>query len=574
MLNKKMGLPQLLLIVSLSTALGFGKDRPEPEFRTLFSNDTTNILACQSPYNNRGEGFEICKLHASVDETVGVGIDVHMLQPGHTWVPWWKSEIYPYAEHAKWYKQRFGADITSYGKYMLSGGDIVGEFVKRCRQKGVAPFISLRMNDRHYKNYADITKEQIEKGLKDPKGVAVGKPYPPSYSTSKFYDENHQYRLNIYDVPPQGDMDTVDYLIKYRNQIRTNNIFNWAFEPVRDRKFGFIKEICENYDIDGLEMDFLRHKWLFNTKQTTKKQRVEIMTGFISRVRRLLDVTAQPGKYRWLSVRIPFRTNDYEDLGIDVKQWYDAGVDIFNLGCDFVTEQQCDLSKIHKQVPQAPLYLELSFNSSRYHPADKSKLHGRKSSDLFVLTKPQQFYTAAHLAYCRGAKGVSMFNFHYYRKTGEREGGTFVEPPFEIFNIMHNPELAATQPQWYFLTACDINGKRFSKEPIRKGYNETFTIDMAPPSEGWKTDGRLRIQVEPEWGPVICNIRFNGHILKDNPDISEPYPTTYWEGLGTSKTLRAWTLPREIMRNGLNEIQIEVPTGCSALPLILDIAIE
>ena len=79
-------------------------------YRVLFSNDTTNILTCKSPYNEHGcmgidpqtgkQSFRSCsfdatKLEATVDETASIGVDVHMLQPGLGWVPWWKSRHYP-----------------------------------------------------------------------------------------------------------------------------------------------------------------------------------------------------------------------------------------------------------------------------------------------------------------------------------------------------------------------------------------------------------------------------------------------------------------------------------------------
>ena len=75
-------------------------------YHVLFSSDTTNILTCKSPYNERAGlrldpakgkptyhpcGFDASKLEVTVDETAGMGADVHMLQPGMGWVPWWKE---------------------------------------------------------------------------------------------------------------------------------------------------------------------------------------------------------------------------------------------------------------------------------------------------------------------------------------------------------------------------------------------------------------------------------------------------------------------------------------------------
>ncbi|MBM4087359.1 MAG: hypothetical protein FJ272_21415, partial [Planctomycetes bacterium] len=123
----------------------------KPPFRVLFSNDTTNIETCVSPFHRKGEPFRPEMLEATVDETAGTGIEAHLLQPGVGWVPWWKSRAYPFSEHVRFMKERFGKEPSEsgYASYMASGGDMVQVFVRRCRQKGLSPFVSLRLNDSH-----------------------------------------------------------------------------------------------------------------------------------------------------------------------------------------------------------------------------------------------------------------------------------------------------------------------------------------------------------------------------------------------------------------------------------------
>lgn len=65
----------------------------KPPFRVLFSNDSTNIQSCTSPDHEKGEPFRPDMLEATVDETAGTGVQVHMLQPATGWVPWWQSNL-------------------------------------------------------------------------------------------------------------------------------------------------------------------------------------------------------------------------------------------------------------------------------------------------------------------------------------------------------------------------------------------------------------------------------------------------------------------------------------------------
>lgn len=559
----------LILSVTLVACQAAVQSRPAPQFRTLFSNDLTNITTCTSPFQKAGEDFNAEKLRASVDETAGVGIDVHILQPGQGWVPLWKSRIYPFAQHAEWYISRYGGESSGYlgyHTYMLEGGDVVDEFVRRCRQHGLGAFISLRMNDRHYKNFVDFTREEFVKYDRRPPWIG---------SVSKFYMDHPEYRLgDVYPVPDRGDMNLVDYVHKYRDEIRTNNIWNWAIPEVRRHWLAYITEICENYDIDGFEMDFTRHPWLFRD-ETPFDERLDIMTNFVRQVRQILDGTAKEGTYRWLCTRVRFRSGGdrHQRLGLDVKRWHEAGVDIFNLSCDYVTEQQHDLAKIHKAAPDAPLYIEMSHTPLRYQPVDKTRLHGRGSPDLFMLTKPEQLYTTAHLAYSRGGRGVTAFNFAYYREHGERKGGSIAEPPFELFKILRDPEKVARKPQHYYLSYDDYDGKDF-KQQTGSSFDETFSMDMAPPRGGWTTDGRLRIQMEPAFGNARCMVFFNGKPLERTDDVSEPYPTKLDEGLGNADSLRAWIVPKSLLKDGVNQVRIKFPEGCEGEMIFLDIGVR
>ena len=134
---------------------------------------------------------------------------------------------------------------------------------------------------------------------------------------------------------------------------------NWAEPEVRDYKFGFIRELCENYDIEGFELDFMRHFSFFRLDETTGEERCRIMTGFVRRVRELLDRTAKPGRRRRLCVRVPAFLVAHDRLGVDLRQWVAAGVDMANLSYSFFTEQQGDFAEIRRMIPDAAVYVEM-----------------------------------------------------------------------------------------------------------------------------------------------------------------------------------------------------------------------
>jgi len=567
-MNRQIRFLAVFIVLCLSLNIyAKGQSRPAPQFRTLFSNDLTNITTCGSPYSPAGTPFDKKGLNGSVDETVGIGIDVHMLQPGFGWVPLWKSNIYPFEEHARWYKQRYGLEPSCFGDYMLQGGDIVGDFLQRCREKGMTAFISMRMNDRHRMNIVDISKEEVEKIGVAPDCFQLRRNWGKNHTKELMakYNEKIDRRLDL--TGGKLYMEHPEYRLGDDFPIGTNNLWNWAIPEVRRHKLDFVTEICENYDIDGFELDFTRHRSLFRNDMPMHERR-EIMTSFVKRVRDVLDKTAKDGKYRWLSIRVPFRISELKNMGVDIKSMHDAGVDIFNLACDWTTQQQHDLAKIHATVPDAPLYIELTHAILTYRPG------GEGSPRLTIMTTPEQLYTTAHLAYSRGAKGITAFNFVYYRQYGRK----LTEPPFEVFEILRDPELVAQQPQHYCLSEKDYNSKRFSQTP-GKDFDETFAMDMAPPKNGWLTDGTLRLLMEPAFGDgsreLPCEVYFNNVRLEETMDISEPYPTNLDEGLGDTDNLRAWVLPRSVVKNGVNEVRIKLPQGTKGASMVfLDVAIK
>jgi hypothetical protein len=98
-----------LLLSPLGQANSHNSDsgKTKPPFKVLYSNDTTNIMTCESPYHKEGEPMNMTMLDATVDETAGTGVDVHMLQPGFTWVPLWQSEVLPVEEHVEWWNDTY-----------------------------------------------------------------------------------------------------------------------------------------------------------------------------------------------------------------------------------------------------------------------------------------------------------------------------------------------------------------------------------------------------------------------------------------------------------------------------------
>lgn len=507
--------------------------RAKAPFRVLYSNDTTNITSCVSPWHKAGEPFRPAMLEATVDE-VFARVDAHFLQPGLGWIPWWKSRVYPADEHYRWFTKRTGLEPDSYGRYMLDGGDLVGVFVARCRLRRQAPFVSLRMNDAHHLEYA---------GTKDRRAIWA----------SRFYVEHPAWRIGP--DPKKHDQ----------------RVLNWAVPEVRAQKLAFLRELCEGYDLDGVELDFMRWCSLFPAATTTSAQRRAIVTGFVRDVRALLDRTARGGRRRWLCARLPCVAAAHDPMGIDLPSLVAAGLDMANLSHSYFTVQQGEFAALRRAAAGASVYLELCHSTW-----NGKRLGGGYDNFLFRRTTAEQYATAAHLAYARGGDGVSLFNFVYTREHGGPGRGPFAEPPFDVLRLLADRDALARRQQHWFLGpgwAHPFSKERLLPRAVRPGDAAEFTLDLAPPAGGWKAGGKLRIQGEQALGDGRWTARLNDADLAAAADVSEPYPNPYPPMLGRPEELRAWTVPAAALRDGPNRLQFTLAAGPAASLAFIDLAV-
>ena len=116
--------------------------------------------------------------------------------------------------------------------------------------------------------------------------------------------------------------------------IRTG--LNYVFPAVRQYMAAIICEIFEDFDVDGVEMDFMRHPAFFRVDEAYQNR--HHMTDLLSHVRQRLDQAGRErGKYIQLAVRVPPTLADAARIGLDVAAWMQAGlVDIVVAGGGFI----------------------------------------------------------------------------------------------------------------------------------------------------------------------------------------------------------------------------------------------
>lgn len=501
----------------------------------LYSNDTTNITSCESPWRGPKDGFLDQHLRETIREAAGA--DVHMLQPGLGWIPWWESTVYSANAHTEFLAEYGIEKQHAYGRYLLAGGDLVRTLTDECQTLNVLPFVSFRLNDGHHTRKLS---ESIEKGR-------------PDQTMSRHYWENiDEFRIGT-------DANEWD-----------DAVFDWAIPEVVDHKAELIEELCDTHEFAGLELDMLRHWVRFSPENTTVEQRREITTNFVRRIREALDRKTYQGKRRWLGVRLPACLEIHDEQGIDLKRLVDeGGIDFVNLSYTYFTMQDDAVARVREILPETAIYLEMT------HTTLTGRAISGSGTQPYLRTTPEQFYTTAHLAYEQGATGVSFFNFAYYRDHSLPELGPFHEPPFEVLEKIDDRDFVARQPQWYFLSAGrndPVLGEKLLPALIQRNPPMTFTMQMAPTGLHTK-DGLLRFRSSEDISDREIEVKLNGTKLEPAPFEAKPIDHPYDVWLGEPEEFVSFIVPRELVETGANEIEFLLKGGIRVKLSYLDLTL-
>jgi hypothetical protein len=543
----------MLCLLSFPLAV-FAEPASSPPWRVIFNNDTTNILSCQSPYHHGptatlyqdapGEQFTDEMVRASVDEAAVQGMDAMALMPGCGRIPWWPSKIYPMAEHEAWFQAHYGVKPHFViNDYLMAGGDYIKVFVDECHKKGIAALISYRLNDGHLLEDAD------------------GHPKPIGTETiARYYVEHPEFRL---------ERKSTGY---------GTGVENWLHPEIPALRLSLITELLENYDLQGVELDFLRVPRFF-PEGTPMPEKMAVMGEFLKGVRAALDRTAKGGQRRYLGTRVDCNSDGWAATGFDPAAFRAAGVDYFNLSPSYNSTQQTSIAAVRSAVPSERLYFEETMS-----PQNWPLISGYDGTD-FRRNAAEMLESTARLAYHRGVDGISLFNFAYYRPFGQapEKRGPFDEPLFQTIPLLADPAALEHTPSYFYraVNESQFHGsKGVADVGVQAGQQYSYSLDMVPLAGN--PEGRLRLQVltpdesrAGEGQPPIdadrghWQVKLNGVVLSpaSDPKAAYPFPTSIRAGFGHANQYLAWRVPAGLAIDGSNNVEITFLGGPSALRL-------
>ncbi len=168
--------------------------------------------------------------------------------------------------------------------------DLFQLWIDACRETEITPWISFRMNDAHC---------HFE---------------TPHYLISDFFYEHlDEYARCRHERPFGGNRD-------YYDRCR-----DFEIEEVRAEMLDYIEEALSRYDVDGIELDFMRELWCFQPGH--EQENSDLMTDFVQKVKEIVQTAEQRYGHK---IKIAARCHSNPiysmEFGFDILEWAKRGL--------------------------------------------------------------------------------------------------------------------------------------------------------------------------------------------------------------------------------------------------------
>jgi len=370
----------------------------------------------------------------------------------------------------------FAKNIT--GDLIRQGTDPLQLVIDFCRQHDVEVFWSMRMNDTH-----------------DASGSWYGPPlFPP------LKKEHPEWLLGSRDKrPKRGRWTAVDY----------------GRPEIRDLAFRFVEEVCRDYDVDGVELDFFRHLNYFKRPSRglpASQEECDMMSGLLRRIREMTErVGLARGRPILVAVRVPDSPGYCKAHGLDLLRWLEEGLIDILVPSGYFRLNPWEVSVELGHRHGVAVYPCLS--ESRISDSEARKI---RMSD-------ESYRARAMNVWASGADGVYTFNR--------------ADPTLRIYREIGDPQTLRTLDKVYTTGARGVRGAnswqagglRFlgyaplsPQRPRVLKPGEPVTVELpvgedlaASKPGGTLPDVRLAVRIKGDFRPEELAVRLNGKPLAE-----------------------------------------------------------
>ncbi|MCC6415105.1 MAG: hypothetical protein IT582_04265 [Opitutaceae bacterium] len=495
-----------------------------------------------------GGPFKPIAIHRYVDLLADSGIDTFLIN-ANACRAWYPSKVIPtildgYARGDREYFRghaicqgvtepaaverfidRLMTFMNLYQDLLDAGVDWLAETTKACRRRGIAPWVSIRMNDFHgHKNIEGSFFNTDQ--LKDPAMRLKHSAYSPT-----MYEPGYRTALN------------------------------YEKAEVRAQMLAQIKEIVEDYDFEGLELDWWRQPLCCEPNATPET--VAMMTDWFREVRALTQRRAvETGRPYPFGMRIPSQIDTLKSIGIDIETLCREGViDFVGPSGFWCTTWEMPHDELRRRLGERVTIYGVIEDGANPLPTRSPTLN-HEQGVRYISSSHEMLRANAAGKLVLGADAIEWFNF--YCTDQGRVPGLISE--YTALRDIHDLTRLRGQPKHYTfsLSGHGLVHPPFEITPqlpvtLEKWWNRVFRLPMC--AEPTDADLELVIQIVLRAGdrPEALPVAFNGcwpktaHVTTD--ELLFPCgPLTH---LTAAHRGCNYHFPASLIRDGWNEVTVE-----------------
>jgi D-amino peptidase len=138
-------------------------------------------------------------------------------------------------------------------------------------------------------------------------------------------DTHHRSIEHTNPLCPKFAIEHPQFVIKQPDGRTNETALDYSHAEVREHRVGIMREIAEEYNVDGLELNFVR--WAKHFPRDKGREQAPVMTKYVGRIRELLDVAAKKRRRDRLTlgVRVPESIDACWLAGVDIESWVKRG---------------------------------------------------------------------------------------------------------------------------------------------------------------------------------------------------------------------------------------------------------
>lgn len=397
-----------------------------------------------------------------------------------------------------------------------AGTDPLRVMVDFGKKQGIEIFWSFRMNDTH------------DAGLS-----SYG---PPLFQANKLKQQHPEWLVGSAEHRPKyGTWSSVDY----------------SHAEIRDLAFRYAEEVCQNYNVDGIELDFFRHAFFFKRSgngEPCTQQELNQMTDLMRRIRRMTEAEGQRrGRPILVAMRLPDSVEYCRVIGLDLERWLSEGLMDLLVPSGYIQLNPWTYS----------VALGRKYGVKVYPALDESRVVEPKAEK--AVDGPAQSQSRNHLFSYRGralnvwqsgADGVYFYNLF--------------NPTHPIWREAGDPQKLARLDHDYF---ASVRGLGRVPVPHAKYVTIPILNPGQPIKVGTTTPAKVALQVGatlPTDTPPILTLRLR---FKDGAPADQISVRLNGEILRNGSRTGDWLefkLPPASIKTGVNDVSVST-TGSSSV---------